>query len=353
MTLLDEARDNIMAALDYLIAAGRFDIGLDMANHLSWYWYRSGRFEDGHRRLKGLLDAVGPAPAIRRARGLHNCGWLTFVLGDWRSAHTLHGECLWLSREIGDSVGECLALSDLGVIERWLGNEALGWEYAIASVITARSLSEPETLLRAIIWAYSTTGGRFAGEPPVEELKEAVNLATATGDDWMLAHAFNGLGDLFCEAGDYHRAGTAYRNSLSGFLRLGDRYLAAWNYEGLGRNGRKAGRPEEALENTMSALEMFDSLGDELDVAVMLARIVDIGRVEGRPDGESATLAGAASAMLDHAVARNLSDAPQVDEALSVIKAYADIEPVNFLVGRSSSRAAAVEAAKRFILIPK
>ena len=97
---------------------------------------------------------------------------------------------------------KCLLLSHLGVAERWLGSRDVGTEHVEQAVGLARALGNPELLEIALIWAYGTTGGRFEGEPPIDELTEAVNLCRRSGDLWGVASALNGLGDLYRELGD-------------------------------------------------------------------------------------------------------------------------------------------------------
>ena len=108
----------------------------------------------------------------------------------------------------------------------------------------------------------------------------------------------------------------------------------------------RAGNRTLALQRTTEALTLFDGLGDELNVAIMLARVVRIAREYQEPSA-LALLASAASVLLEHIGARGLADAPQVAEAITCIADLGAEQTAEWIRGQTSTRAAAVAAAKR------
>jgi tetratricopeptide (TPR) repeat protein len=342
------ARANINAALAHFSDTEQWKAGLEIADALGWYWYRSAQFPYGLGWLDTFLSHCPDTPSRLRARGLNLKGFLTFVLGDWRSAHALYGESLYMARQVSDGTCECLALSDLGLVERWLGNSSRGWAYALKAVEVARSLEDTDLLSRTLIWAYATTGGNYVGEPPFAQIEEAAELARETGNDWIYAHAYNGLGDLCRELGQYDRSRQAYQTALKGFRRLADRYLSAWTLEGLGQVEMRVGNQRPALERTVEALTLFDGLGDELNVALMLARIVVMSREDHEPEA-LAMIAGTASVLLRHVGSRGLREAPQIAEAFRWITELGVERTAEWLRGQNATRAAAVAAARHLI----
>jgi tetratricopeptide (TPR) repeat protein len=148
--------------------------------------------------------------------------------------------------------------------------------------------------------------------------------------------------------GQYDRARQAYQTALSGFRRLADRYLSAWTLEGLGQVEMRVGNRKPALERTVEALTLFDGLGDELNVAIMLARVVMLAREEQKPEA-LALVAGAASVLLKHLGSRGLSDAPQIAEAIGYVTGLGMEQTAEWLRGQTATRATAVAAARRLI----
>jgi tetratricopeptide (TPR) repeat protein len=312
-----------------------------MAVALSWFWYQRGHLSLARRWFAHLIDLCDDPPPHLLARALHSLGWFTFLIGEWQGARKLYSSSLDISRRIGDRIAESYALSDLGVVERWLGNVSQGDVFAATAVQVARASGIQAVLTRALIWAYATTGGVFRDCYPEQQLLEARRLAIETGDLWLHAHSYNGLGDLYCEHGNYADARSNYESALQRFNELGDRVLAAWTLEGLGRVEIGCRNMTAALRYTVQALCLFDELGDELNVGLKMARIVGVLH-ELEPDPSCAVLAGAAAAMIGRNCRDELYRAPQIAEASHFISGFEDTFQVEWLRGQSMSRADAV-----------
>ena len=336
---------NILASLSYLRDHHRALPALEMAVALTWFWYQRGHLALARRWFTQLIDLCNDPPQDLLARALHSLGWFTFLIGEWRGARTLYSSSLDISRRIGDRIAESYALSDLGVVERWLGNVSQGDVFAETAVQVARASGLQAVLTRALIWAYATTGGVFRNCYPEQQLLEARHLAIGTGDLWLHAHSYNGLGDLYCEHGKYADARSNYEAALQRFNELGDRVLAAWTLEGLGRVEIGCRNMAAALRHTVQALCLFDELGDELNVGLKMARIAEILR-ELESDPICAELAGAAAAMIGRSRYDELCRAPQIEEASHYISGFEDAFPVEWLRGQSMSRADAVNLTR-------
>lgn len=295
MTWLDRLEgdhDNLRQALQWYLERGRFYEAARLCTALEWFWYRYEHFSDAKRWLSEVVGPQGSTAGSSIAgdletrrifgRALRALGWFLLVQGDWVAARERYSEGLAVSRESHDKRNEVLALSGLGTVERWLGETRAGTEHTEAAVQMARELRDPLLIALSLIWAYSTTGGKFGGDPPIAELQEALELAHRLGDLWCAAHAYNGLGDLFAEAGDYRSARVHYEKALKGFQELKDGWLAAWTFEGLGRVCLLAGDGTGACENTRESVRLFNELGDRTNVVLMLGRLGLALRLSGR-----------------------------------------------------------------------
>jgi len=342
---LEGDHTNLLRALEYFDGSNRFEDGMRMATALTWFWYQKGHFTTGERWLGSFLERATPNPSSLRARAIDGRGWLRFVMGDWRRSHNMFAESLYMARQVEDRACEVLSLSNLGVCERWLGNTELGAEYVNRAVEVARGIGEPYYLARALVWAYSTTGGVFQGPPPIEELEEALLLANHIHDPWLCAHACNGLGDLLCERGRYDESLRCYEQALDGFVPLGDRFLTAWTLEGMGRVELGVGLPERAIEFTTQALIHFDELGDALHVALMLSRLAQLA-VSVEAAAHPALLGGAAFAMLSEPGIPELRDTPQITQAREQISGMADKWPEEWVEGSRLTRGQVVSRIK-------
>ncbi len=248
--------------------------------------------------LEKALNLAGEAKATTavHSKAIHALGWMAFIQGDWSRARPLYLKSLALFRKLGGRQGEGIALADLGVVERWLGDNSLGTEHCEEAVRIAREVQDPLRLAITLIWAYATTGGKFIGRAPRAELEEAVELSRRLGNLWGIYHALNGLGDLFRELGEYREARVRYEEALRGFRELKDRWMTAWTLEGIGRASFLDGDSVKAQGYFKESTTLFDLLGDEANVVFLLRRLAMAVRSQGR-HSRAATLLGAFKAL--------------------------------------------------------
>ena len=86
---------------------------LRLAAAMSRFWGVRGRFTEGRRRLRALLDACEDATATR-VKALNGAASLAIDQGDHADARDLLGESIRLSQELGYRRGEVTALVYLG-----------------------------------------------------------------------------------------------------------------------------------------------------------------------------------------------------------------------------------------------
>lgn len=268
--------ENLQLSLRWFMAAGRVDEAKRLCISLEWFWYRYGHLGDARRWLDEVLGVVATARGIggdtdaSRGPALRALAWILLVQGDWEGAREHYLEALRIARETGDRRNQSLALSGLGTAQRWLGDNADGKRNGDAAVAVARELRDPLLIVLALIWGYSTTGGKFEGPPPVDELEEARRLAHRLGDLWSEAHIDNGLGDLYTELREYDEARRSYERALDRFRELKDRWLSAWNLEGLARVSLLDGDFSGACNAASEGVRLFDELGDRANAVFMI-----------------------------------------------------------------------------------
>ncbi len=329
---LEADYENLQLALRWFMGSGRADHAARMCISLEWFWYRYGHLADARRWLEGVLNGeaepeataqpaadAGFASGASRGHVFRALGWTLLVQGDWAAARDRYVEALRMSRENGDRRNQSRAFSGLGTVQRWLGEVAEGRRNCEAAIEIARDLRDPLLIVLALIWAYSTTGGKFDGPPPIDELEEAKELSRRLGDLWAEAHIHNGLGDLYTELRHYDDARKSYERALRSFRNLKDRWLSAWNLEGLARVALLDGDFAGAREAATEALRLFDELGDRVNAVFMLGWL-GIGLYLGEERSQAARVFGAFQTLRSE-IPRPPDFAPlgaQIDEAVSL-----------------------------------
>ncbi|MEI6388405.1 MAG: BTAD domain-containing putative transcriptional regulator [Spirochaetota bacterium] len=276
---LEADQANFEASLERFAKTGRAEEARRLCSALEWPWFRSGRFASGIRCLERALSLDSgntelPDPAgVSRGACLRALGWLRFTQGAWHEAHARYLEALVLLEAAGDRRETTRCLSDLGVVERWLGNRVGGDLRSSRAIELARILDEPGLLARALVWGYGTTGGKPGNEEQREGLEEAVRLGQLSGEPWILAHAHESLGDLFRARGRTSEALPHFERALKGFTQLEDGWMLAWTLEGYGMNDCAEGRQEAGRQRFREALGLFLGLGARGDAAFVLGEL--------------------------------------------------------------------------------
>ena len=337
--------ENLIAAMERLRTAGEVERGLKLATDLMWYWYLLNHARVGRHWLTLFMEEARKRGLPQDPRASFGIGLMTFLLGAWREAGRRFRASARLAEERGDRSITALSRGYRGLMERWLGDTAEGWRHQQEALEMAHALGEPVTLTMTRLLAHCTSGGAFPGEPPLTELEAGLELATAMEDAWSIAHFHNGLGDLYCTSGDAARARSEYLRSAQQFAELGDRYMEAWNYEGLGRVALQEGNHEAALAWTSEALQLWDRIGDELNCALLLARAAHLASILQPSDPLAGRLAGGALSVFSRIREEEVRDAPQVTEALDTVGRIQQDDPAAFDAGRTLTRAAAVHLA--------
>lgn len=288
---LERDHGNLQEAIRWCLEGGQTVPAMRLCSALEWFWYRYGHFGEARKWVEASLRSTAPETTIpadakvdeesaagreeRRMRGRTQrvLAWFLLVQGEWAASRDDYAEALSLARVAGDRYNETLCLSGLGTAERWLGQTTSGSGHVLAAVDLSRDLRDPLLIALSLIWAYATTGGRFSGAPPVAELDEALELSRRLGDLWCIAHAYDGLGDLYAEAGEHAAARNNYLKALESFRALKDQWLTAWCLEGLARVSLRARETREALRHLGESLAAFDELGDRANALLLLPRI--------------------------------------------------------------------------------
>jgi predicted ATPase/class 3 adenylate cyclase len=179
---LDLEHDNIRAALSWAVEKGEAELGLRLAGALRPFWYSRGHFDEGKRWLTDTLAQGERASALARAKALEGLSWLADVQGDLHGAEAAADEGLRLSarEEVKDSLAAALQLI-LGDVAEQRG------DYERAKVL----------------------------------FEESRRIYLEAGDEWGVAEAIGGLGNLYYDRGDHERAKELYEEGLALSRKLG------------------------------------------------------------------------------------------------------------------------------------
>ena len=239
---LEIEHDNLRAALSWAKSQARGEEGLRLAAALAPFWEFRGYIAEGRRRLEEMLAAFRGSPSVR-ARALNAVGILVMRSGEIPASLPLYEESLALRRDLHDTLGMAVSLSNIGSAHVELG------EYEQA---------EP---------AYA----------------EALEYYRALGDHSGVSTMFNNLAVVARELGQYERAGTLANDSLALRREQGDLRGVAEATNNLAQAAAMQGRYVEATALFKEGLQLSREVGDMLRLFEALEGLAWAAAALGQP----------------------------------------------------------------------
>lgn len=252
---LEEAHDNLRAALDWAVQSQDAELGARMALALWRFWAGRGYLSEGRGGLEAVLTLDGTdgrtaevRPVLRahtRARLLHVAGFLASTQGDLDGAVPLFEESLALRRDLGyKSKGASHTLRELGIVAYQRGDYGRAVHLHDRSIALARELGHTFGVAHTLFALADVV--RAQGNPgrAATLLEESLVLFRRSESAWGIVHTLARLGSLACEAGEAGRASRFYGESLRLAQRAGLKPDIAPCLEGLARVAAMQGRME-------------------------------------------------------------------------------------------------------------
>ncbi|HXM57951.1 MAG TPA: LuxR C-terminal-related transcriptional regulator [Candidatus Dormibacteraeota bacterium] len=304
---LDEAHDDLLAALDY---------GHDhapenaprLALALERFWFIRGHLGEGRRRLEAVIDLPDIAPRPR-ARVLIALATLAWRQGDTAAVRRHIERGLAISRELDDPDGTYVCLTHLGLLamrehrperarDLYLrGLELAGLAGNERGVASLRcNLGVAELLLR--------------DHPAAEaHLTAALAMLRTQGDREEIANALNNLGTLELDRGMPARARERYGESLTLLRAVGDDVRVAEGLEGMACVAGAEGRMDRALQLAGAASALRETLGSPAaeEVRVLIQSRLDALRAAAPARAASRAWAAGRALTSDAAIALALA----------------------------------------------
>lgn len=255
---------NLRVAFEHLWRTGTSEECLRLAAACAAYWYARGHVREGWERLHRALAMTPSAQSAARGRALVWASQLGITLGAYPEASTLAHEALSTYEDVGDPVGQALAVNALAMTEEI----QLHWEAAAALYDTVlaswRGLGEPFHLGRALTLRAGVAFGQ-------EDLDLAVALAEEAGAIFRQLgnRRQTGLTEWYLGmfAASQHRSSDAahhYRESLRVLVASGDSVWLFKPVAGLAAVAARCDRLETAAQLLGTVDELLQRTGARL-----------------------------------------------------------------------------------------
>lgn len=227
---LDQERENLAAALAWLVAAGEGAAAIRLAGALWWFWYVRGQFAEGGRLLQLALD-TGVA-GRGRIKALSGAATFAALQGDAARAGLLGEECLRLATDLDDPRGRGYALTTLATVALRQRDTPRARSLLEAAVAAFAEPADRWGRACALVSLHGLVRGEDAGRAAAM-LEESVALLREVGDRMCGASAILALARQARHEGAERRAAALYREGLAYAREIWSRLGIAQAFEGL------------------------------------------------------------------------------------------------------------------------
>jgi predicted ATPase len=267
---LEVRRDNLSAALSWLVEQDQPEMALDLVWATWRFWWLHGHAEELARHVDEIVAHSDAMPPRQRALALSGAGFVRLGGGDQALALRLFKRSLPLYRQVEDRLGMGLTAAALGHL---LASSQHGSAYA------GDLLEQTLVQLR-----------EMAGEPLTEPDRFQYLLDVAL--------ASNFLGQIELERGDHGHAAELFTDGLSAAYSAADRFTLLISLYDLALSRQAHGEIDDAADLLRQGLSLAAEAGDQSSLVYYLEALADVTARQDDPTRAVGLLA-AAGALLE------------------------------------------------------
>jgi len=274
---LNVMRDNLRATLEWVIETEQTEAALNIARHLSWYWYRRSELSEGRQwlgRVLALPDAQTYPESYTDALIAH--AQQTWLQLGAKEARPIIEQALALARTQADRHNLARALSVLGLV-------LIGERNFTEAMVAGK---ESKTLFEEIhdAWGYANALLCLGLGPSIQDdhltalplYYQVMELFKNLGDKFSQCLALRRIGIHEMKQGNLERGEVAQREALLLAQLLESKFASAAIIGDFAKAAQVNVNHSRSVRLRLAAKKLFDSIGawdeqDELDLEKFLA----------------------------------------------------------------------------------
>jgi predicted ATPase/class 3 adenylate cyclase len=286
LRVLETEQDNFRAALHWsLESPDRIGVGIQIAYHIFWFWYRYGHFHEGRdwcERLLSRTDDMGRHPL--RAMVLATIGMMAMWEGDLNVAVDYSLESLEIWRALEEPEGMGFSLLTVGVVLLNQGQDDRARPYLEESIEVFRGIGATWIEGTALVHLGNVALGQGDIEAALDYLEKGEKIARQVGDPWQIAFAVNNRGEVARVQGEYDKAQRYYIETEQLYQQADAKGDQARLVHTLAYIAQHEGDLETAEARFRESLESFLELGNKRGIAECLAGLAGLAAERGETE---------------------------------------------------------------------
>jgi DNA-binding SARP family transcriptional activator/Tfp pilus assembly protein PilF len=251
----------LLAVIGYAAANGFDQCAWQLPSTLTSYCYRRGRWQEGERIQEIALDAARRLDEPRALAHAHyQLGQAQIQLSEFAAAEPNLREALARFRDLGDRVGEAMALGGLGTMFDSQERPAEALEEFLAELRIVKALGHwwvQGPVENCIGWQYAMLGQH---DQALAHCQRALGLLRESGNSAAMADTLDSLGLIYAKLGDNATAKDYYNRAIELSQELGAPFGEARSLSALGDILSDEGDVAGAREAWLKAFTTLDVL---------------------------------------------------------------------------------------------
>ncbi|MDQ7843359.1 MAG: tetratricopeptide repeat protein [Armatimonadota bacterium] len=255
---IEQAHDNIRAALRWCLDGADEETGVLLAASMHRFWFSRGHIREG-RRWGEIAASKQNVSDRARALALRNLAFFLVHQGEARQALGLMEQALALARRVGEPATTAWVLHGLALAAAGAGDAERSERVNLEMLDAARLAGDEALAIRALCGIASALHRRGQTSRAREIFEEALRLARPRHDKWLTGVVTGGLGRVLLRD-DPAQAVVLLEESLALAHDVGHRWLTALGLQdlaGLLARSDRAGIAAALLGASESLREAF------------------------------------------------------------------------------------------------
>ena len=244
---LDTERDNMRAAVRWLLGKGESQTVARIGWAVWLFWWMHGYFTEGRRWMEEALAKSDAMPASARAKALFVAGTMADGQADRCAAEPLLEESLGLFKELGNRLGSALALGGIGLVAvgQWQHERGIAFfQEALDLFLELGQEWNASVMLSFLAVAWFRQGDLIRAKRLADQ---GLELAREIGDPAEATSIACFAGAAVAQAeGDHERAKGLFGEGLKLSAESGEESNVAYCLQGLAASAASEGRQVRA-----------------------------------------------------------------------------------------------------------
>ena len=276
---LEQAHDNIRAALDWLYEQEDTGRAVRLCGALWQFWWWRSHLAEGRQRLEQVLALPGAdAQGHPFARVLTGAGALSETQGDYTASEAYHDRAVAAWQDIGDTRGLAISL-----LFRWLvafnaDDQERMAAHSTESLRLFTELEDPWGTAMSLMERGVEAMRRQANDEADDVLNRSIALFEAMGDRWGVAICEGVAGNVATDRGDFKRAAEVLEKSLTALLLLNDLWGVATVMPASARLAMDQKAYDQGVRVSGAIAKLHQTLGAPLKVPFRVTFDRNLGR---------------------------------------------------------------------------